>query len=261
MSFLKWPVLLVVLVLLVWSRHFFIPNTPLSTPQTSVPILSPTKTPNPSISIVFNDTQYRASWFIVYPRFSIRLIPNFTEKKTARTIIDQLQCKNLVNGGYYTKEFQPLGLFISDEKVLSRTLTNPLVNGFVAKSKNGTQTVSAVAPDPAKILWALQSGPMLVEDGQKRLLSINNDEYARRIIAATTNQGLLVFIALFSEDNPYQGPLLAHVPSILMKLEERQNFTFVNAVNLDGGSASTFFSQDLFLQELTPIGSFLCISY
>ncbi len=124
-------------------------------------------------------------------------------------------------------------------------------------NKDGVARISTSAPDE-QVRLALQAGPIVRRDGQPVLLSLITDEQARRIIVATAHNTTLVFLALYDPDNTYLGPLLRDVPRHVSIIQDTIGETFENAINLDGGSASVFLSEETSLQELTLVGSFFC---
>ncbi len=86
------------------------------------------------------------------------------------------------------------------------------------------------------------------------IIRIQNDELTRRMLVARSGDQWY-FLAITDQDNTFNGPLLSDVPKILGKVP----IVIDEALNLDGGSASAFYSaHGARLGELTPIGSFFC---
>lgn len=205
----------------------------------------------------FYGKRYAASWFIAQPR-NIFLIPNFQQKNTAKEVRVAHQCRSLTNAGFYTSDSRPLGLFIADGVTRSERQTSSIANGIFWISNEGIAGITSSTPDE-HIRLAIQAGPIVRKNNQSVLLSLTTDEQARRIIVATTNKSTLVFLALYDPENNYLGPLLADVPNHVSIIQEKIGETFENAINLDGGSASAFLSEESSLQELTLVGSFFCV--
>lgn len=227
--------------------------------QTRAPIVSFTPSPlKDSLEIDNNGRIYRVAWLEVNNPSTVSLIPNFTEKRTARSLIESKECTEVVNGGFYTKENQPTGLFTSEGKTLRNAIPNSLLNGVFSIDKDNRPIIDATAPnEPVRI--GLQTGPILIRNGKSVNLTIHEDEFARRIIAAVTQEGTIIFLAVYDPENPWSGPRLADTPDILSKIAARLQLRDV--INLDGGSASVFIRRDITLEELTPVGSFFCIQY
>ena len=78
-------------------------------------------------------------------------------------------------------------------------------------------------------------------------------------MVATTVTNAVLFFVLYDRENPYQGPLLSEVPFLLTQWQKQTTQEVRDAINLDGGSASAWYSEGFFLQELTAVGSFFCV--
>lgn len=183
---------------------------------------------------------------------TLTLIPNFTEAKTSSELIDEHGCTYGANGGYYTTVNKPLGLFITGRAQLGATTTSSAANAFLSKYPNGTLALSQIPPPADAVEFALQAGPHLIPGITPRITS---DEHARRVLIANTSNNEWYFLVITHRENAYDGPLLSEIPSLLAKLP--QNVT--EALNLDGGTASAFYSEDgARFGELTMVGSFFC---
>ncbi len=229
----------------------------------SNPSLSPTLTPSPApprdtMDIEVNERTFRVAWITISDPSAISLIPNFTQKRTARSLIDGRECQQVVNGGFYTKDYQPTGLFITDKKTIRNAIPNALFNGyFVIGTQNQAAAIFSVPQEHSRI--ALQTGPILIQNSTPLRLAIREDEFARRSVAAVSQKGVVMFLSIYEPENVWSGPKLADVPTILATLVARAHLDLRDAINLDGGSASAFIRPDLSLGELTAVGSFFCI--
>ncbi len=227
----------------------------LQSPQkVSLPFVQKSVTPSPikispDYEIKLGEYTFATFWQKI-DAATLKLIPNFDEKRTASEIIEREQCSYGASGGFYTTDNKPTGLFISDGTNFSSSVTNATFNGFFIKNQN---TISIqLSPPNSPLDFALQSGPYMTP---KTKLGIRNDSLARRVLVARTQNNTWYFLAITEKDNSFNGPLLAAVPDILGKLP----LGISEALNLDGGSASAFYSaRGARLGELTPIGSFFC---
>lgn len=230
-----------------------------TTKQTLTPTPSVSYPPTPpaeSTDVYLNGISYRIMWLTIDDLSQLTLIPNFTEKRTARSLIDNKECQEVANGGFYTKDNQPTGLFVADFKTLRNTIPNSLLNGYIVIDQNNTASIQASPPE-ISVRLALQTGPILIRNGKVVTLAIRDDEFARRVVMGITKKGKIIFLVLYDPENTWSGPKLADAPGILSGLIER--FQLTDAVNLDGGSASAFIRMDVSLQELTSVGSFFCV--
>ncbi len=209
------------------------------------------ETPSPTpVDTPANEQQYTHASFFVPDTSDISLLPNFTQKKTSAALIEENNCTYAINGGFYDTSNRPLGLFRIGENVRTKQIQSSLLNGFL--SDDG---ITVAVPTGR---FVLQSGPLLIQRGNPLPLKIQNDEHARRMVAAKTGEGL-VFLTVYKEDSVFEGPLLAELPKVIQKINTKENLGIVDAINLDGGSASAFKNAETTLSELTPVGSLFCI--
>ncbi len=253
--------LLVSAIFLGVASLFFIFREPQTTHQVPLPSDSPTVTPSltplqQSMDIRNAGKTYRIAWVKLRDLSKLTLIPNFTEKRTARSLVDNKECAEVVNGGFYTKDNQPTGLFVTEGKTIRGNVPNTLLNGYVVIDKNNNAVI-LVSPPDAFVRIALQTGPILVRNGKAVTLTIRDDEFARRAAVGIMQKGTVIFLTVYDPENIWSGPKLADTPDVLSDVLERLQLT--DALNLDGGSASAFIRSDLSLQELSSVGSFFCI--
>lgn len=226
---------------------------------------SPTPTPYDGVSssayygntldIKFKDQNLKVSYFKISEVNKISLHPNFEEKLTSTEVLQKEGCKFLANGGFYDKDNRPIGLFVTKGEKLSDEINSSLFNGFVDISDG----VFRITQEPQSASFVLQTGPILVKDSYLWNLKLRNDEFARRIVVATTDEENY-FFAIYNKDSQISGPLLTDMPEITNLIAEKLGITVIDAINLDGGSASAFYDGATLLRELSPIGSYFCIN-
>lgn len=241
---------------IILNRPALFPYIYTGTPQTGF-LNSPAPSPhaNNPVLIDYNGKKYSMYRQIITAPGMLRLIPNFEEQKTARQIMQENKCLYGANGGFYTPDHRPVGLFLADgQNFGALSPNNALLNGIIYQNRGGLLEIRNLS-EPIEINaidFMLQTGPRIVAKGR---LTIRNDEPARRVLLAHIDSGSWYFIALTDADNTNSGPLLGDLPMIL----SQELAGFDEAINLDGGSASAFFADDgTVLGEITPIGSFLC---
>lgn len=213
-----------------------------------LPVLPPLPSPSSSWPTVGN---YRYALWEAEETGRLKLFSNLAKKQDAQTLKQVNRCQALVNAGFYDEKDQHLGWFVSNGKEISPAQINRLFNGFIA-SKNGAVNIGFQKQAGAD--WGLQSGPVLVYDGKPLKLTIKDDQPRRRVAAAITGDNQLLFVTILSNQSDYAGPLLSETPKLLTAINPK----IVSAVNLDGGSASTFITPEVSLPESRPIGGFFC---
>ena len=229
-------------------------SLPLSIPQTSPPIKI--STIDKLDTIFYNNEIYPFAYFIVDHPKDLSLSLNLFQMDSSIDIIKEKSCSFLTNGGFYDKNNQPLGWFVEDGQEISKKITSNLFNGFLQKKHN---QIFITQTPLSNVDFGLQSGPLLIKNSKILTLKIKNDESRRRIIATLNQTNQLIFIVIISKESEFNGPLLAETPSLLGKISQKINQKLVSAINLDGGSASTFFTKDIHLKEFSHIGSYFCL--
>ena len=250
------------IVILVFVLLWF--QTPESGSQTHpAPTPTPTGAPRTSLpetheDITWKETIYRVAWFSVTDPGRISLIPNYKEKLASQTVRDANDCTHMTSGGFYTEANTPLGLLTIGDKTIGKYKNSSLFNGIFSVSENGSASIGPDIPQE-KTQFQLQSGPILLSEGSPKVLRLRSDELARRVFVAVSAQGDVLLGVVYDAEATFGGPLLADLPEILEAFRKKTNLSIVAALNLDGGSASTFSSEGIFLQELSSVGSFFCI--
>lgn len=211
------------------------------------------------ISINFKNQNIKIDWFEVKDLTKLVLIPNFKEKKTTFEVKENENCELLTNGGFYTPESSPSGLFTSEGKALKRFQKNSTFNAVFSVNDFETPRITRFEPQD-RLRIALQTGPLLIENSEILKINMLRDKNARRMIAATTGANAAIFLAVYDKSFEYSGPLLADLPEILGEFQKETGIVLADALNLDGGSASAFFANEISLQEISPVGSFFCAS-
>lgn len=244
------------LVLIVYFRFFAKPAVapaipPPASPQASSPLVL-----DQMPTIQFQDQTYHYAYVVIDDLSRLKLLPNHDSRISSEAIIQANHCQILVNAGFYDQTDQPLGWLVSQGKTLSKPIPSSLFNGFLSLAA-GQAGISAVMPE-TKVDFGLQSGPLLILNQKPLLLKIQNDQPRRRVVAALTGSNQLIFLVLAGSDSTYSGPMLADTPALVAKLGKTINQSFVSSLNLDGGSASAFYTGSLYLKEYSYVGSFFC---
>lgn len=144
-------------------------------------------------------------------------------------VMQQENCIAGVNGGYFDPQDQPVGLLISDGRIIAPLQKAKLLSGVVSVSDGRLQIQRSGEFSPkSKPTAARQCGPFLVERG-KPVSGLNNTRSARRtLVASETNDRALIGYC--------SHVTLAELAAVLAIPELKVQ----RALNLDGGSSSAF---------------------
>ncbi len=214
------------------------------------PVPSPLPSPSP-LAAFLQYGQYRyASVAITQPDL-LSLDSNLDRRASAADLAREKDCRFLTNAGFYDTNNRHLGWFYTQEKEVSPAIKNRLLDGFLYL-QNGEIDINFNQPENA--VWGLQSGPVLIDNGTALKLSIRDDQPRRRVVAALDADKNLTFLVVVVAQSDYGGPLLADLPELVKSLYPAA----ITAINLDGGSASAFYSPEVELKEYSPIGGYFC---
>jgi hypothetical protein len=187
------------------------------------------------ISVENSETSDRAIVDLaIFPAksFALRLIDNPNGDKSLADTTEREKCLAGVNGGYFDPAFAPIGLRISEGKVLAPLRRARLLTGILASVPAGIRILRIREFSArSKIDAAIESGPMIVDLGE-RVRGLDNTRTARRTFAAVDRRDRAV-LGLSSEVT------LADLANILAD-QFASDFKAQRALNLDGGSSSAF---------------------
>ena len=163
------------------------------------------------------------------------------------------------NGGYFSPDFDPVGLLVSDGRMEHKPSRAKLLSGALIVTGNHIAIRRSTEPLPGKnARQAVQCGPFLVEGG-KAEAGLNNIRSARRTAVFTAGRhtwGLASTSSLTLEE---LGAILAD-PALLpgeLKIER--------AINLDGGSSTGLWAEQpgqagsFYLHEIGIVRDFVGI--
>jgi uncharacterized protein YigE (DUF2233 family) len=138
-----------------------------------------------------------------------------------------------VNGGYFDPDYAPIGLLISDGKMIAPLRRAKLITGVLAASPREVKILRVSEfSRQQKFNAAVQCGPFLVDLGRS-VRGLEKTRTARRTFAAvgSVNRAALGFCSDVS---------LSELAKILATTRLDEDFRIARALNLDGGSSSAF---------------------
>jgi exopolysaccharide biosynthesis protein len=165
---------------------------------------------------------------------TLRVIDQPAPPRTALAqVMRQESCFASVNGGYFDPDYAPIGLLISDGKVIAPLRRARLITGVLAASPREVKILRVSEfSKKQKFNAAVQCGPFLVDTGRS-VRGLEKTREARRTFAAAgpANRAALGFCS---------GVSLSELAKILATARLADDFKIDRALNLDGGSSSAF---------------------
>jgi exopolysaccharide biosynthesis protein len=185
---------------------------------------------------------------------ALRVIDNQIGETLSETMARE-NCIAGVNGGYFGPDFAPIGLLISEGKIVAPLQRARLITGILSASAHGVQILRVREFSlREKIGAAVQCGPFLV-DHYERVRGLDDSHAARRTFAGVgTNDRALLGVC--SEVS------LAELATMLATTRLVDDSKIQRALNLDGGSSSAFWfarenGRALSIPEEKPVRDFV----
>lgn len=164
---------------------------------------------------------------------TLRVVDNPTGADDLAAVIRRTRAVAGVNGGYFDPQDAPLGLLISDGKLIAPLRKARLLSGVMVVTKGRVELLRYAEYSSKKnAAAALQCGPFLV-DGSRSVPGLNDTRSARRtfILTGGADRAALGFCSSVT---------LAELGDILAKPGIVADLKVQRALNLDGGSSSAF---------------------
>jgi uncharacterized protein YigE (DUF2233 family) len=188
------------------------------------------------VVLVENGTEERAT--LDFALFStkaatLRVIDNPAGEDDLAAVMQREHCAAGVNGGYFDPSNVPVGLLISDGRLIAPLRKARLLSGVMIVSNGRVQLLRfAEYSSRRNAIAALQCGPFLVDRGQP-VAGLEDTRSARR-----------TFIVTGGSDRAGIGycsdATLAQLGKILATNGLAPDLKVQRALNLDGGSSSAF---------------------
>jgi phosphodiester glycosidase len=188
---------------------------------------------------------------------AVRVIDNPTGE-TLSEMMSREKCAAGVNGGFFKPDFTPVGLLISDSKLVAPLQPARLMTGILSASAHEVQIQRLREfSRQEKANAAVQSGPFLV-DHYEAIPGLDDSHVARRTFAATATHDRTL-LGVCSEVS------LAKLATILATTRLADDLKIQRALNLDGGSSSAFwFAREggsaFSIRERKPVRDFVAVS-
>jgi hypothetical protein len=186
---------------------------------------------------------------------TLRVIDNPTGADDLAAVVRRTRAVAGVNGGYFDPQDAPLGLLISDGKLIAPLRKARLLSGVLVVTKGRVELLRYAEYSRKNPMGALQAGPFLV-DGARPVPGLNATRSARRtfILTGGGDRALLGYCSSVT---------LAELADILATPGIAPDLKVQRALNLDGGSSSAFWfsgeSGPVSMRELKTVRNFVVL--
>lgn len=171
-------------------------------------------------------------------RCALRIVdqPDKSRATTLSRAMEGIQAMAGVNGGFFTKEFEPLGLMITDGKSVGSWTRSSLLGGVLVVKKGRPLLLWRDEFESSKgVTQLLQAGPRLVNNGLL-VSGLEARSHRPRTFIATDNEGHWLLGIAQSTTIEHLAQILC-VPGLVPQLE------IARALNFDGGKSTGFWAR------------------
>ena len=186
----------------------------------------------------------------------LEVIANTGEIRDLRELIETHGGLAGINGGYFEANLNPVGLVISNDRVLHHLQRAKLLSG-IFYVKNGRPWLARTQEFPGVkgIEQAIQCGPFLVDDG-RTVPGLNNERIAARTFVFSCGSSIWGFGVCRSVTLEEVGAILAHTTMV-------PGHHIIRALNFDGGSSTTFYvtagGHTIFSEGRSDVSNYLVV--
>ena len=190
--------------------------------------------------------------------YSFSVIQNSDQAtaKTIKEIHEETGSLLTFNGGFFTEEFKPTGLLISEGKKLRKTSPADLLNGILAIDDTGKARLfkNTASLNENKYVFAIQNGPVLLDEKGNIGIREDTGKTASRTAIGLDNKGNIILIilkqSLLNADNQMTLYSFSH---LLKESPEFAKLDLRATLNLDGGPSTGMMIDDLYFPEMEKV--------
>jgi len=160
------------------------------------------------------------------------------------------------NGGFFTEDFKPTGLLISNGEKIRVTSPASLLNGIFAISDTGIPRLftNETTINEKKYPFAIQNGPILI-DGQGKIAITKDTGNAasRTAIGLDADDNVILIILKQSLFNPANNITLYDFAHTLKEAPAFKDLKLHAMLNLDGGASTGLMVDGQYFPELDRV--------
>ncbi len=162
------------------------------------------------------------------------------------------------NGIFYTEEYTPTGLLISEQEILNPLNNARLTNGIFLIDQNEpalfnldaySKKYSNTAPE-----FAIQNGPILIDQLGEIMPNLNNEDKASRTAIGINQNDDIIIIILRQTLIENQNAMTLHDFAELLKhSSEISKMKLHSVLNLDGGTSTGIMIDGNYFPEIEKV--------
>lgn len=191
-------------------------------------------------------------------RFNFSIYQNQAgeEAKTIDEIYKETASLLAFNGQFFTEEFTPTGLLISQTQILNQKSNADLVNGIMTidhsrqpRLYKNYQNINLNTLD-----FAIQNGPIILDENGNPSIREDSGKTASRTALGIDSEGNLILIILKQSILNFENSIsLYQFAQLLANHTEIQKLGLHSVLNLDGGSSSGVAIDNKYFPEMEKV--------
>ncbi|HMR00860.1 MAG TPA: phosphodiester glycosidase family protein [Candidatus Gracilibacteria bacterium] len=184
------------------------------------------------------------------------------ESKTIDEIYEETDALLAFNGQFFTEEFNPTGLSISQTQLLNEKSNADLVNGImVIDNRREARLLHNQEGFPiGTIDFAIQNGPILLDENGNPSIIEDSGKTASRTALGIDQEGNLVVIVLKQSLLNFENSItLYQFAQLLASHPEIQKLGLHSVLNLDGGTSSGIAIDHKYYPEMEKVQSVVLV--
>ncbi len=218
-----------------------------------------------------NDGQNNLLFIQIDPNkyhFEIQQNTNKDDRKNIKEIKEIYQADLVLNGSFYSENFEPLGLLISNQILLFPLFKSELMNGVFFITKDNipqlltyNNFIEQQEQLTKNISFAIQAGPILINQDQEVIADPNNTKRASRTaIGIDKNNNIIIIILHNSIFNQNNFLTLLEFSNLIKNNKELQNLGIHSVINLDGGKSTGIAIYDQYFPEIEKVQNLITVT-
>jgi uncharacterized protein YigE (DUF2233 family) len=203
-------------------------------------------------------------------KYSLSIYENQNRENalTIEEIHEQTGSLLTFNGGFFTEDFKPTGLLISNGRELRAISPADLLNGIIALKTTGEiqffyRTNAGKYPltiTPENYSFAIQNGPALINQNGEILVEDDSKQLSSRTALGVDRDNNLVLITLKqSLLNPDNSISLYNFAHLLKYAPELESLELHSVLNLDGGSSTGLMIDGKYFPEMEKVQNVITV--
>ncbi len=172
--------------------------------------------------------------------FSLLVVDQPLQDQSLLEMMQKTSCVAGINGGYFQPDGTPLGLLVHYGKMIHPQQRGSILSGFFVSSPEKMTILRLGEEIPASAREVLQAGPFLL-DHARPVIGLESTKKACRSFLATSDQGMWVMGIISPVTLDQASHILDALSGVLS--EEKKEKKLTRALNLDGGSSSSFWAK------------------